>query len=290
LKYAFEGKLTKEWRESHKDELEPASGLLEQIKVERKKLKGSKQRKLNNEIASPSARNDNLSEVPEGWVWTKLDEISDVILGQSPPSSTDNENGNGLPFYQGKLEFGDIYPVPRKWCNSPQKIAEKGDVLISVRAPVGPTNICPCKSCIGRGLSAIRGLGDIQPFFILYLMRSYEREIAGKGTGTTFKAITGDKLRGFQIPLPSYAEQRKIVEEIERRLSIADEIEKIVAQSLKQSERLRQSILKKAFEGKLVPQDLSEPPASELLERIKAEKEKLEKKKKLKQRRTKRSK
>lgn len=114
---------------------------------------------------------DRLNELPKGWVWTQLGEITEIILGQSPPSATYNENGIGLPFYQGKLEFGNIYPSPKKWCSAPKKIAEEGDVLISVRAPVGPTNICPEKSCIGRGLAAIRGLGGIKSYFILYLMR-----------------------------------------------------------------------------------------------------------------------
>lgn len=75
-------------------------------------------------------------------------------------------------------------------------------MLISVRAPVGPTNICSEKSCIGRGLAAIRPLGGIETLFILYLMRSFENAIAGKGTGTTFNAITGNQLRDFEIPLP----------------------------------------------------------------------------------------
>lgn len=126
-----------------------------------------------------------LLKLPVGWIWTKLDEASDIILGQSPPSSTYNETGNGLPFYQGKLEFGEIYPTPQKWCTAPKKIAEKGDVLISVRAPVGPTNICPEKSCIGRGLAAIRPLGGIETFFILYLMRTFENLISEKSTGST---------------------------------------------------------------------------------------------------------
>ena len=64
--------------------------------------------------------------LPEGWLWTKLEEISEIILGQSPPSSTYNTDGEGLPFYQGKLEFGKLYPTPRKWCTAPKKIAEKG--------------------------------------------------------------------------------------------------------------------------------------------------------------------
>jgi type I restriction enzyme S subunit len=186
---------------------------------------------------------------------------------------TYNENGNGLPFYQGKLEFGDIFPTPHKWCTAPKKIAEKGDVLISVRAPVGPTNICPEKSCIGRGLAAIRGLNGIESFFILYLLRAFEDEIAGKGTGTTFNAITGNQLKEFAVPLPPLPEQHKIVDEIERRFSVADDVEKTVDQSLKQAERLRQSTLKTAFEGQLVPQNPSDEPASVLLERIKTERE-----------------
>src|SRR3989337_815218 len=120
------------------------------------------------------ARNASLPELPKGWVWTRLGEVSEIILGQSPPSSTYNKNGNGLPFYQGKLEFGNIYPTPQKWCTAPKKIAEKEDVLISVRAPVGPTNISPERCCIGRGLAAIRGLGGIETLFILYLMRAFE--------------------------------------------------------------------------------------------------------------------
>jgi type I restriction enzyme S subunit len=280
LKCAFEGKLTQEWREANKDKLEPASVLLEKIKEERKNVRANLRvcpDKNNPEkgehIGSPLQK--DLPPLPEGWVWTRLGVTSEIIMGQSPPSSTYNETGNGLPFYQGKLEFGDFYPTPRKWCSSPQKIAEKGDVLISIRAPVGPTNICPGKSCIGRGLASIRTLGGIKTFFMLYLMRAFEQKIANQGTGTTFNAITVDQLKNIEIPLPSLPEQQKIVEEIESRLSIADNVEKVVDQSLKQSERLRRSILKRAFEGKLVPQDPTDEPAEKLLERIRGEKIKL---------------
>ncbi|MBA7514783.1 hypothetical protein ES705_06818 [subsurface metagenome] len=242
--------------------------VLDKIKKERKNQLGKKYKEL------PPIDTTDLPELPEEWVWATLSHISQIILGQSPPSSTYNENQNGLPFYQGKLDFGELYPNPRIWCSIPKKIAEKGDVLISVRAPVGPTNLCPAKSCIGRGLAAVRGLSGIGPMFLLYLIRTFENVISGKGTGTTFNAITGDQLRTFVIPLPPLLEQKRIVEEIQSRLSVADEIEKVVDQSLKQAERLRQSILKRAFEGKLVPQDPNDEPASELLERIRAEKAK----------------
>ena len=190
-------------------------------------------------------------ELPDGWTGTTLEQISKIILGQSPPSSTYNTNRKGLPFYQGKLEFGETYPTPRKWCTVPKKIAETGDVLISVRAPVGPTNICPEKSCVGRGLAAIRGLGGIKPLFILYLLRTFEDEIAGKGTGTTFDAITGNQLKTFEIPLPPLPEQHRIVAKIEELFTKLDAGINALYKVQAQLKRYRQSVLKAAFEGKL---------------------------------------
>ena len=192
-----------------------------------------------------------LSELPDGWVWTTLAEISEIILGQSPPSSTYNTDGKGLPFYQGKLEFGETYPTPRKWCTAPKKIAEEGDIFISVRAPVGPTNVCPEKSCVGRGLAAIRGLSGIEPFFILYLMRTYENVLAGKGAGTTFNAITGNQLKTFEVPLPPLPEQRRIVAKIEELFTKLDAGINELYNAQSQLKRYRQSVLKAAFEGKL---------------------------------------
>ena len=246
LKAAFEGELTREWRERHSAELEPMS-------------------------VSETSALDSAPELPDGWLWTKLEEISEVILGQSPPSSTYNTDGKGFPFYQGKLEFGKLYPTPRKWCTDPKKIAEKGDVFISIRAPVGPTNLCPEKSAVGRGLAVIRSLHGIQPFFILYLIRRFENEIASEGTGTTFNAITGNQLKTFEIPLPPLLEQKQIVSELERYLSIVDEVEATIASELARAERLRQTILKQAFSGKLVPQDPNHEPVEVLLRRIKLE-------------------
>ncbi len=246
LKAAFDGELTRKWREGYSDELEPMS-------------------------VSEISTLEGLPELPQGWVWTTLEGISEIILGQSPPSSTYNTDGEGLPFYQGKLEFGKLYPTPRKWCTKPKKIAKRGDVFISIRAPVGPTNLCPEKSAVGRGLAAIRGLHGIQPFFILYLLRRFENEIASRGTGTTFEAITGNQLKTFEIPLPSLAEQEQIVSELERYLLVADEVEATITSELRRAERLRQAILKQAFSGKLVPQDSNDEPVEILLARIKAE-------------------
>ncbi len=191
------------------------------------------------------------NDLPKGWIWTTLEEISEIILGQSPPSSTYNTDGKGLPFYQGKLEFGKRYPTPRKWCTVPKKIAEKGDIFISIRAPVGPTNICPETSAVGRGLAAIRGLGGIESFFILYLLRTYANEIASRGTGTTFDAITGNQLKTFEIPLPPLAEQHRIVAKLETLFAQLDAAVDNLKKAQAQLQRYRRSILKAAFEGEL---------------------------------------
>ncbi|MCC7572256.1 MAG: restriction endonuclease subunit S [Candidatus Methanofastidiosum sp.] len=246
LKYAMEGKLTEKWRENNKTFFEESNSF------------------DNKEVIA--------FEIPSSWRLVELKDVSIIILGQSPPSSTYNEKRIGLPFYQGKSEFGLIYPTPVKWCAFPKKIAEKGDVLISVRAPVGPTNICPEKSCIGRGLAAIRGLGNIDNKFIFYLLRNIEKDISSQATGTTFEAIRGDVLKKLIIPLPPLEEQQEIVNRIEKLFSLADHIEETVSSKLEQSKTLRQSILKKAFEGQLVPQDPNDEPAEILLEKIKMEK------------------
>jgi type I restriction enzyme S subunit len=215
-----------------------------------------------------------MSQLPQNWIRTRLDCISEIVLGQSPPSSTYNESGKGLPFYQGKLEFGKVYPVPKKWCSEPKKTAEKGDILVSVRAPVGPTNICLEKSCIGRGLAAIRGFGGIETLFILYLLRANENVLAGKGTGTTFSAISGEQLRSLEIPLPPLNEQRRIVGKVEELFSYLDAGVESLRKVQAQLKRCRQAVLKYAFEGKLTEEwrkthkDQIEP-APKFLEKVK---------------------
>ncbi|HZK97890.1 MAG TPA: restriction endonuclease subunit S [Prolixibacteraceae bacterium] len=140
----------------------------------------------------------------------KISDVCEVIAGQSPPSSTYNTTGMGIPFFQGKTDFGYLYPTVKNWCNAPQKIALPNDILISVRAPVGPTNINYEKSCIGRGLSAIRCSEKIDTKFLLYYLRSIETKIAENANGSTFSAITQKDLLKIQIPLIPLSTQKKI--------------------------------------------------------------------------------
>src|SRR5438552_796769 len=107
-------------------------------------------------------------QLPKGWVRAELSAIAGIVMGQSPPSSTYNATGEGLPFFQGKAEFGNLYPEARVWCSAPGKLAEKNDILLSVRAPVGPTNLAPAKSCIGRGLSAVHPEPGVNLKYLFY--------------------------------------------------------------------------------------------------------------------------
>lgn len=221
------------------------------------------------------------SWLPNGWAWVRLNDISDILLGQSPPSITYNDTGNGLPFFQGKLEFGAKYPNANKWCSNPIKVAEKNDLLVSVRAPVGATNICPEKSCIGRGLSAIRGREGIEQRFLFYFFRTNMiiSELNNKSTGTTFKSISGNVLKNLEIPLPPLPEQHRIVNKIEELFTRLDAGIEALNKVKAQLKLYRQAVLKSAFEGKLTEEwreankDNLEP-ASELLQRIKEEKKK----------------
>ena len=139
-----------------------------------------------------------------------LSDVCEIIAGQSPPSSTYNNESKGLPFFQGKADFGEMHPSIRMWCSEPKKVSLPDDILISVRAPVGPTNINNIESCIGRGLSAIRCSKKIKLRFLLHFLRSNEKKIADKGTGSTFKAITQKDLKVIQVPLPPLPVQQKI--------------------------------------------------------------------------------
>lgn len=183
----------------------------------------------------------------------RLDEVCDVILGQSPPGDTYNTEGVGLPFYQGKTEFGEMYPTPRKWCSDPKKIAQPGDVLISVRAPVGPTNICPAESAIGRGLAALRPKSGLPSKYILYAVRASVSNLSRLATGSTFEAINGDQLKAHRIVTVDPTAAVALVEQIEDVLSLLDagvESMQAVQEKLK---TYRASVLKAACEGRLVP-------------------------------------
>jgi type I restriction enzyme S subunit len=169
----------------------------------------------------------------------KLGNIADLIAGQSPPSSSYNKNGTGVPFFQGKADYGLINPTVRSWCSEPNKISLPGDILISVRAPVGPVNINNVEACIGRGLSAIRVKDNISRDYVYFYLKINEGKISKLGVGSTFNAITQKDLKEIFIPLPNYSSQQYIA-------NILTKAENLISQR-KESILLLDEYLKSTF-------------------------------------------
>lgn len=158
----------------------------------------------------------------------KLCEMCSINMGQSPDSSSYNEEGNGMPFYQGNADFGEIHPVTRVWCTEPTKTAHPDDILMSVRAPIGALNIANEECCIGRGLAAITVDSKVcTRQYLWYALESKKEELISKGTGSTFKAICKNVLFETEIPFVPLDKQRKI----ER---ILDKITRLIADRKKQ--------------------------------------------------------
>ena len=147
----------------------------------------------------------------------RLDDVCAITMGQSPDSSTYNKERNGLPFFQGNADFGEIHPSVRMWCSEPSKIARENDILISVRAPIGALNIANCECCIGQGLAALTVNNDIcTREYLWYALSSKIDELNSKGTGSTFKAVNKSTLSETEIPLPPLDEQRRIATTLDK--------------------------------------------------------------------------
>lgn len=162
----------------------------------------------------------------------KLGEVCRINMGQSPDSDNYNQNGDGLPFYQGNADFGEVNPVTRFWCSKPTKIAFEDDILFSVRAPIGAINIAKEECCIGRGLAAITAKENVcYSKYVRYVLLDKRDDVIAQGTGSTFKSINKAVLFDLQIPLPPFAEQKKIANEL-------DKISDLIQNRKKQLEKL----------------------------------------------------
>lgn len=144
----------------------------------------------------------SLGPIPEGWMVSTVGEHFDVTMGQSPPGSTLNDVAQGLPFFQGRTDFGFRFPSRRIFTTAPSRVAEVGDVLVSVRAPVGDVNVASERCCLGRGLAGVRHRVGLKSYG-LYLMKSLEDEFSVfEGQGTLFGSIGGEAFRSLQFVNP----------------------------------------------------------------------------------------
>lgn len=180
----------------------------------------------------------------------KLSSFCKVIAGQSPKGSAYNENGIGVEFHQGKKAFGPhTIQSSNVWTTQITKLAQPGDILMSVRAPVGPTNFTNREVCIGRGLAAIRCKPEVLPQYILYVLKSIESKIVGKD-GAVFNSISKDMIEDLPVPAVDKEEQQRIVDILDWEFAKIDALKANAEKSLQAAKDLFQATLKKELEPK----------------------------------------
>ena len=163
--------------------------------------------------SGPMTYNPTLKrEIPVGWDDGVLSDIANITMGQSPDGSSYNEDGEGIIFYQGSTDFGMRFPTVRQYTTAPTRFAKKGDILMSVRAPVGAVNIANTDCCIGRGLSALNSkLGSLSHLY--FLIDVFKKTFENKNTvGTTFGSITKDELYALPVVIPD----KNVIEQFEK--------------------------------------------------------------------------
>ena len=156
-----------------------------------------------------------------------LKDLVDIQMGQSPDSKFYNNDKIGLPFYQGKADFGRINPIPKIWCSKSKKEAKPNDILISVRAPVGDLNINNEQSCIGRGLAAITCKSDVDMMYLYYHLKYLKPQLRHISTGSTFESINRSQLENLIIDYKPYSEQIKIsniLQVVQRQIEVREKL------------------------------------------------------------------
>jgi type I restriction enzyme S subunit len=178
--------------------------------------------------------------LPEGWTEVALGDIASVNSGQSPPSSIVNDDERGIPFFQGCAEFGEIHPHPEKWIEQPLRIAETGDILLSVRAPVGAVNIAEQRCCIGRGIAAITCCDDITQRYVWHYMPIFASEMHRHSKGSTFDAINRDEILEYRLAIPTDQDEIRRITEV---LDSADNSVAIQRRLIRKLEMMREGLL-----------------------------------------------
>lgn len=281
LKAAVEGRLTADWREQHKDEYEPADKLLERIQDERKAKLGKKYKE-----PVPVDTSD-LPELPEGWVICKSDLLLEFVTSGSRGWAKYYSNEGVLFIRMGnlshdsiKIDFENVQRV-----NLPENVEglrsklRNNDILISITADVGMVGVVDKdieETYINQHVALVRPVKLVSAKFLAWYLTTRDggqKQFRLQRRGATKEGLGLDDIKNVNIPLPPILEQLWITREIEQIFSIVDDSEQVIESELKRAQSLRQSILKRAFKGKLVPQDPNDEPASELLQRIKSQKD-----------------
>jgi type I restriction enzyme S subunit len=288
---------------------EPASVLLEKIRAEKQRLIKEGKIKKNKQESVIFRGSDSLFyekfsdgkikcindeipfEIPKSWEWVRLNQIGQIIGGGTPKTENNINWENGNISWLTPADMRDVNKYIARGSrnitkhgleNSSAQIMPKGTIVYSSRAPIGYIAISTNELCTNQGFKSV----------ILYLLKNSEYlyyaliqctpDIQSRASGTTFKEISGAEFGKTMIPLPPLAEQKRIVEQVEKLLRYVSEYEKAKQKLISTSQQFQKSVLQYAMQGKLVPQDPSDEPASVLLEKIKAEKQRLIKEGKIK--------
>ena len=277
LKAAVTGELTIDWRAENKDKLEPASDLLSRIlKTRRENWQGRGKYK---EPAEPDT--SDLPDLPEGWIWASLEQLFEVYGGATPSRKEKGYWGGKIPWVSsGEVAFCRIAETSETitsegYASCSTKLHPPGTILLAMIGEGktrGQAAILDIEACNNQNAAAIRVSETEVPveYIYYYLMGSYEDNRL-KGQGGNQPALNGGKVKQFNVPVPPINEMLEVSRLVEDVFSSTDLLETWCETELKRSASLRQSILKDAFSGKLVPQDPEDESASELLARIKAE-------------------
>jgi type I restriction enzyme, S subunit len=292
LKHAFEGKLTAAWRAENAEKLEPAAVLLRRIADERQSRyaagvaeweaggkTGRKPRALKDVPTLSAAELTDLPALPAGWAWVKVGQMCDVVRGGSPRPA-----GNPK-YYEGKIPFlkvADVthssspylheftYTIKEAGLAKTRLISPKTLLLSNSGATLGVPKICMIEATMNDGIAAFLGLPPDRLLYHYYFWQSKTSELRAINQGAAQPNLNTNLIQEIAFPFCSVSEQKQLIEEVESRFSVIDQLEQTITSALQQAESLRQSILQKAFAGQLVPQDENDEPASALLARIRA--------------------
>lgn len=296
LKHAFTGKLTEQWRAENADQLEDGSTLLQRIRAERQARheaalaawaangrQGQKPRPLKDLPPLTSAELEELPQLPAGWAWVTMGEAwLDSVLGKMLDKQ--KNKGQFEPYLRninvrwGSFDTSDLLEMRFESDEQDRYGLIDGDLVICEGGEPGRCAVWREKYHPGikiqKALHRVRFPKIIDPYFIqkYFELCASSKRLEEFFTGTTIKHLTGQGLAKLPVPICSIAEQNEILSQLDARLSVIEQLEKTITTALQQAEALRQSILKKAFSGQLVPQDPTDEPAAVLLARIRAAK------------------
>ena len=186
-------------------------------------------------------------EIPEGWIDSSLDKLANITMGQSPDGTSYNTDGEGVIFYQGSTDFGIRFPSIRQYTTSPKRFAKKGDILMSVRAPVGTLNIANNDCCIGRGLASLNSKrGSLTHlYYVLNDLKSHFD--SANSSGTTFGSITKDELTGLCIIMPPAS----ILDQFEKCSSSVFDEQMLVGEQIEILRKQRDELLPLLMTGQI---------------------------------------